>query len=44
VFSNGDGKYDNAGGKDYHSPVGDEDGEVRRGTLCRRVQGLRFRV
>ena len=26
VFSDGEGEYDNAGGKDYHSPVGGDDG------------------
>ena len=28
VFSDGDGKYDNGGGKDYHSPVAAEDGST----------------
>ena len=26
VFSDGEGEYDNSGGKDYHSPVGADDG------------------
>ena len=26
VFSDGEGEYDNSGGKDYHSPVGGDDG------------------
>ena len=28
VFSNGEGTYDNAGGRDYHAPVGLEDGTL----------------
>ena len=28
VFSNGEGQYDNAGGRDYHAPVGLEDGTL----------------
>ena len=29
VFSDGDGKYDNGGGKDYHSPVASSDGSAQ---------------